>query len=380
MNARTLGLVGCLLVAGVVGAVGFGTAGSAGGVSTAALPGSGDRMPDAGPSAVQESCSFPVTATDATGADVTVEERPERIVALQPSDAQALWDIGAQDRVVGMDGTQYTAYLSDRGDATNVKNEDLTVNTERVVGLQPDIVLAANTTRIETVRQLRSAGLTVYHFGLVTSLDGIARNVETVGRLVGSCESARESATEFRLGVERARTAGEQADERPDALYYFFETTTGTGTHIHDVIETAGGNNVAAEAGIEGYASVSEEVVVERDPDWIVHPDDATVPATAAFNGTTAIREGQTVALRSNYISQPGVRAAVPLTRLAKTWHPDALAAANESVNRSDVRESATTATPAATTASGPGFTTAGGIAGLALGFVAAALLVRRRD
>ena len=387
MNARTLSLVGCLVVAGVVGAVGLGAAGADAGGSAVAVGGAADRVPDAGPArengpaAIQESCSFPVTATDTTGTEVTVEERPERIVALQPSDAQALWEIGAQDRVVGMDRSQYTAYLSGRGDTTNVKNDDLTVNTEQVVGLQPDLVLAANTTSVETVRQLRSAGITVYHFGLVTSLDEVARNVETVGRLVGSCESGRESATEFRLSVERAAVAAERADERPDALYYFFETTTGTGTHIHDVIETAGGNNVAADAGIEGYAPVSEEVVVDRDPDWIVYPDDATIPSTDAFDGTTAIREGQTVSLRSNYISQPGVRVAVPLTTLARTWHPDALAAANESVNRSDVRENASTATPAATTAtSGPGFTAAGGVVGLALGFVAAALLVRRRD
>jgi iron complex transport system substrate-binding protein len=392
MNARTLLLVGCLVVAGVVGTVGFGAAGpsaagggDSGALESAASVGTGDRAAEVdaargGPAAVQESCSFPVTATDTTGTEVTVEERPERIVALQPSDAQALWEIGTQDRVVGMDRTQYTAYLSDRGDTTNVKNEDLTVNTEQVVGLQPDVVLAANTTSIETVRQLRSAGITVYHFGLVTSLDEVARNVETVGRLVGSCESARESATEFRLSVERAAVAAERADERPDALYYFFETTTGTGTHIHDVIETAGGNNVAADAGIEGYASLSEEIVVERDPDWIVSPDDATVPSTAAFNGTTAVREGQTVALRSNYISQPGVRVAVPLTRLARTWHPDALDAANESVNRSDVRENATTPTPAATTASGPGLTAAGAIAGLTLGFAAVVLLTRRRN
>jgi iron complex transport system substrate-binding protein len=381
MNTRALGLVACLVVAGVVGATGFGASAPTDGADGAGTDG---VVAEPAVGAVQQTdCTYPVTVTDTTGTEVTIEERPERVVALQPSDAQILWDIGAQDRVVGMAKTQYTAYLPGRGDKTNVKG-DSGVSVEQVIGLQPDVVLAANVTNVETVRQLRSAGVTVYHFGRVTTLSEISRNIRTVGQLVGSCESADETATEFEVAVERARTATERADERPDVLYYFFDFTTGTGTHIHDVIETAGGNNVAADAGIDGYKQVNTEIVVERDPEWIVYPDDATLPNSDAFNGTTAYQQDQTVALRYDYINQPGPRVAVPLTKLAKTWHPEALAAANESVNESSLqdnelgRRTNVTTTPNTTVTNGPGFGPLAAVAGLAL--AALALGGRRRD
>ncbi|MEF8772443.1 MAG: vitamin B12 ABC transporter substrate-binding protein BtuF, partial [Halodesulfurarchaeum sp.] len=51
-------------------------------------------------------CSFPLTVTDATGEEVEIEEPPESVVTLAPSAAQTMWEIGAQEQVVG---------ISDRG-------------------------------------------------------------------------------------------------------------------------------------------------------------------------------------------------------------------------------------------------------------------------
>jgi iron complex transport system substrate-binding protein len=310
--------------------------------------------------------------TDVTGTEVTLDERPERIVALQPSDAQNLWEIGAQDRVVGLPVTQYTSYLDGRPDEADVSGEG---TVEKVVGTDPDLVLAANVSDPETVRALRDAGLTVYHFAGVESLDGIARNVETVGRLVGSCESARDEADAFRLAVERARQAHANATDRPSVLYTFFGYTTGTGTHIHDTIEAAGGENVAAEAGLTGYKELSDEIVIDRNPEWIVYPDDYSLPEGTPYNDTTAVQQNQTIALDYSYINQPGPRVAIPLTQLAKTWHPEGLAEANRTVSVADVSTPNRTAAET-TSANGPGF----GAAVVVLAVIAAALIVVRRD
>ncbi|WP_193767642.1 PGF-CTERM-anchored ABC transporter substrate-binding protein [Halorientalis pallida] len=372
MNTRTLVLAAVVLVAGglaATGAVAGGAVDGSPGEQSAVDPAAGQQA-----AVAQSSCEFPVTRTDVTGTEVTIDERPERIVALQPSDAQILWEIDAQDRVVGMPVTQYTSYLDGRSGKADVSGEG---TVERVVGTNPDLVLAANVSDPETVASLREAGLTVYHFAGVESLDGIARNVETVGRLIGSCESAREEADEFRLTVERARAAQANASDGPSVLYTFFGFTTGTGTHIHDAIEAAGGENVAAEAGLEGYKELSDELVIDRNPEWIVYPDDYTVAGGTPYNDTTAFQRNQTIALDYSYINQPGPRVAIPVTQLAKTWYPEGLAEANRTVNQSDV-PTPNRATAEETAASGPGFgVTVGAIAVLAV--AAAALLVGRR-
>ncbi|MFB6082789.1 MAG: PGF-CTERM-anchored ABC transporter substrate-binding protein [Halorientalis sp.] len=372
MNTRTLLLVAAVLVAGGLAATGAVAGGSAGGPVAASTGGDAAVEPDAGePAMAQSNCGFPVTRTDVTGTEVTVEERPERIVALQPSDAQILWEIGAQERVVGLPVNQYTSYLDGRSGKTDVSGEGV---VEKVVGTNPDLVLAANVTDPKTVAALRRAGETVYYFSNVKSLEEIARNVETVGRLVGSCESAREEANEFRLAVARAEAAHANASDRPSVLYTFFGFTTGTGTHIHDVIETAGGQNVAAEAGLTGYKELSDEIVIKQDPEWIVYPDGYTLPEGTPYNQTTALRKNQTVALDYNYINQPGPRVAVPLTRLAKLWYPAGLAEANRTVNMSDVETPDRTAADT-TAANGPGF----GAAVAVLAVIAAALVATRR-
>jgi iron complex transport system substrate-binding protein len=272
-------------------------------------------------------CSFPVTVTDATGQTVTVEERPERIVALQPSVAQTLWEIGARDRVVGMPVNQYTAYLNGSRERTNVVHaDDFNTDVETVVSLEPDLVLAPNVVTNETVGQLRDLGLTVYRFGYGRSLEDIYRKTNRTGRLLGECRNATAVVGAMQTRLVRVRRA--VADQkRPRVLHSSGQYTAGNGTFVHDVIRLAGGRNIAAEAGIQGYKTISDEVVVERDPEWIVHTGTASDLADrAAYANTSAIRANQTVALDSNLLSQPAPRVVIPLTSLAKQLHPDATA------------------------------------------------------
>ncbi|MFB6078001.1 MAG: cobalamin ABC transporter substrate-binding protein, partial [Halarchaeum sp.] len=68
--------------------------------------------------AAATTCAFPVTVTDATGANVTVADEPGRIVTLNPSAAQTAWEIGAKPKVVGV--SQYASYLDGASERANV--------------------------------------------------------------------------------------------------------------------------------------------------------------------------------------------------------------------------------------------------------------------
>ena len=53
------------------------------------------------PAAAQQAgpdCSFPVTMTDATGTEITIDERPERVTTTNPSAAQTMWESAAASR------------------------------------------------------------------------------------------------------------------------------------------------------------------------------------------------------------------------------------------------------------------------------------------
>lgn len=362
MRSATLLVAALVLLTAVAG-----PAGAATGVATAdsASTATSDHSVD---------CEFPFSATDATETEVTVDEEPERIVTLNPSAAQTMWEIGGEAKVVGV--SQYAAYLDGADAKANVSaSGQAFVNVEKVIDLEPDLVLAPNTIPNETVSQLREAGLTVYKFPYQTSIDDIEEKTLLMGQLTGECEGAEETVAWMESELDTVERAVE-GEERPDVLYVFFGYTAGTGTFAHTVIETGGGNNVAADANISGYQQISQEVVVETNPEWIVLNDGATqIPQTEAYNSTTAVQKNQTVVLREEYISQPAPRIVHSIVKLAQTLHPEAYeqAAANQTAGNATEATTGTTeqteatteapeqtatseATPAETSTNTPGF------------------------
>jgi iron complex transport system substrate-binding protein len=325
------------------------------------------------------SCVFPLTVMDATGTKVQVDDRPERIVTLAPSAAQTLWEIGARDRVVGL--SQYATYLEGADTRTNVSGTGQTlISTEQVVGVSPDLVLAPTVVPTETVTALRDAGLTVYKAESPDTLLDIAAKTRLYGQLTGNCEAA--NATADRMETELA-TVEEAVDgeDRPRVLYTFFGFTAGEDTFVDEIITTAGGTNVAAEANITGFKQINPETVVAEDPEWLVlNSDSPQVPRNDAYNSTTAVQEGNVVVLNANYISQPAPRVIRPVRTLAQALHPEAYEQANATATpRPTPTETPETTTQAvddtpATTTSTPGF----GVAVALLSTLLAALLARR--
>lgn len=323
-------------------------------------------------------CAFPVTRTDATGTAVTLSARPERIATLSPSAAQTLWEIGARDRVVGV--SEFALYLDGADSRTVVNTAAGGIQSERLVALEPDLVVAPATISPETVATLRDRGLTVFALGSPATIEGVAAKTTLLGRLTGACAGAAETNAWMRANVAAVREA--VADEpHPTAMYVFSDGwTVGGDTFISDVMTTAGTRNVVAGV-VSGYAQVSPEVVRERNPEWLVYNDRDGIPDAAAYRETTAVRENQTVEVGVNYLNQPAPRSIVRAVRtIATAVHP---AAVDESsyVPRSAVESGATaTASPAppvtpTTTGTAPGF----GVVAVGLLLLVAGAIGRRR-
>ena len=350
-------------------------------------------------------CSYPVTMTDATGTDVTIEEDPDRLVALAPSAAQILWEIGADEEVVGMPQDFYTGYLNGTDGKTDVVNDDGSVIAEAVVGSEPDLVLAPNVVSNETVESLRDSGLTVYRFENAEDLEDVYAKIELYGRLTGNYDEAGQVSARMQGQVEAVRDAMSE-EENPRVFFSLGGGyTAGENTFIGQLVEAAGGDNIAAGEinSSSGYGVLSDEVVAREDPEWIVQNGQfGTVPQTAAFNESTAVQEGNVVTVDRNFTTQNGPRNVQPLKQMAQAFHPDAYDSVDFSTVETPKPVSCSTPTPAATATEtdgmddatptetggmddatatettsdgGPGFTAAGALVAL----LAGALIARRR-
>ncbi|WP_238477527.1 PGF-CTERM-anchored ABC transporter substrate-binding protein [Natranaeroarchaeum sulfidigenes] len=271
-------------------------------------------------------CTFPITVEDETGTELTLEEQPDRIVTLRPSAAQTLWEIGGKEQVVGV--SKHAENLEGTDEIESISEEETTVSTEKVVGLDPDLVLAPGSTDDETVEQLRELGVTVYQFESASSLDDVYSNVETIGKLSGNCEGAEETTDwmDEQLDIVADTIEGE---ESPDVLYSFFGFTAGQDTFIDELIVAAGGTNVAAEEGIEEYQPLNEETVVDTDPDWIVlNTNSPEIPDGEGYEETTAVQNDQVIVIDINHLNRPGPRVVYAVTEMAEAFHEDSYAEA----------------------------------------------------
>ncbi|GCF13093.1 cobalamin-binding protein [Haloarcula mannanilytica] len=330
-----------------------------------------------------DDCSFPVTVTDATGTEVTIEKRPERVTTTNPSAAQTMWEIGGRSQVVGL--TQYASYLEGAESRTNV-SASFGVSVERVVDTEPDLVLAPNASAGD-VAPLRQAGLTVYHFPAATTIADIREKTTTTGRLTGNCEGAAEANAWMDANVEAVGEVTAGVEDRPKALYPLGSGYVAAGdTFVSSLIELAGAENVAAR-NHTGYPQLSDEVILRMDPDVLfVTENSADIATTEPYASTTAGEGNATVFLRVRDLNQPAPRSVVNVAHNATAQlYPDRYDA-DSYVPRSAVTPfgTATTATQTSeptpadntpstdrptTDASGPGFTVVGTVlAVLALG------------
>lgn len=342
-RAITLATVVVLLAlapAAVAAVGGSGTATAASGGSTQAVTG-------------HQSCEFPVTMTDASGTEVTVDDEPERVTTLAPSAAQTMWEIGGKGQVVGV--TQFALYLDGAGSKANVSaSGGFGVSVEKVVGTEPDLVLAPNVTSRETVQSLRDAGLTVYLFETATSIEDIAEKTTTIGRLTGNCHGAAETNAWMEANVEAASEVTADVERRSVIYPLGFGFVAGNETFIDAMITVAGGENVAADE-IVGYQKLSAEVVIELDPEYLIlTPATTYLASQSPYNETTAGEEGNVVTVRTEYINQPAPRSVVYGVRnLTEGFHPEAATEA-EWVSRSEVSIETPTPTPTETATDSP--------------------------
>ena len=255
----------------------------------------------------ETTCDFPLNKTDATGTTVTLTESPSRITTTNPSAAQTLWEIGAQDRVVGV--TQFAMYLNGTESKTNV-SAGFGVSVEKVVATNPDLVLAPNASAGQ-VEDLREAGLTVYHFPEATTISDIAKKTKTIGQLVGNCQAASSTNEEMNSAVDNVTNRTADFD-RPDTLYPLGDGyVAGDETFINEIMSIGGTNNIAAAEG-DGYPQLSAEVVIETDPELLLVTDpEAPLLDEEPYASTTAGQEMNYVVMNENYLNQPAPRSVI---------------------------------------------------------------------
>ena len=261
--------------------------------------------------------NFPVTVQSSDGREIVFERPPERIVAFDSAVVEILFAIGEGDRVAGThDFVSYppeTESIERVGDAFNM-------NIEAVVALEPDLVYVFFDRFVE---DLERAGLKVlYVETLAQDFTKVADNVRLWGQIIGNPDAAEAVARDFEVRVEAIRAAMEQVEAGPTIFQDvggFW--TPGAGTLVQEVFDLLKLENIAAE--IEGYAQLSPEVIVEKDPAVIISGSPESFSGDPAFENVRAVKDGAIYSLGSDALSIAGPRFVEGIEEIFRLVYPD---------------------------------------------------------
>ena len=237
---------------------------------------------------------------------------PQRIVCLTAETAEIAFTLGAGERVVGVPGT------ARRPEAVRERARIggfTTFRTDKILALEPDLVLAFSDLQREVVGELVAAGVTV----LCTnqrSFDDVLRAVLLIGGALGLEPAARALVDDIRDEVKQIREYSANWPERPRVYFEEWMDPLIAGIRwVSELIEIAGGQDVFAELRQHGGARdrvVAADEVVRRDPQivlasWCGKPvDTAVIAARPGWGRVSAVAAGQIHEIAGEDVLSPG--------------------------------------------------------------------------
>ena len=218
----------------------------------------------------------------------------ERILSGSVTADQILAELIPPSRVVGI-----TSYGKNFAPASLRFPEHPTVDRladlERIVSLSPDLVIVHDLADEAALARLRELGIPVFDLGPVGGAEDFARDIRTLGALIGEAERG-EALSALHLGRLERISADLPREGRPRALYIrsFGRDLLGgaVGTHYHDVIVYAGLEDAASE--LRGWPRYEAEQILTLNPELLVTAKGkgALICASPGLDALAACREG----------------------------------------------------------------------------------------
>lgn len=198
---------------------------------------------------------------------------PERIVSLAPNITEILFALGLEDKVVGV--TEYCNY-PESAKKKNKVGGFINPNIEKIVSLQPDLVIATPDGNPQAVvEKLTSLGIPVYCI-YPKNIDEVFLSILNIGKICGAETEANQLITSLRQRVTKAISIARKNEAYTKKVFFVLSTdpliTVGAGSFIDNLISLANGINIAHHTPVK-YPHYSMEEVVRSQPDIILVAD-----------------------------------------------------------------------------------------------------------
>lgn len=242
----------------------------------------------------------------------TFSDYPRRIACLTEETTETLYLLGQQDRIVGVSG--YTVRPPEARLKAKI-SAFTSAKFEKIMAVEPDLVLAFSDLQADIVRELLKRGVTVFAFNQ-RSVAEILDMIRVLARIVGVPERGEALIADLQSGLDRIAAAGRALPRRPRVFFEEWKDPLISGIRwVEELVEIAGGEPVFPELRTMQAAKdrvVDPGTVIPRDPEIIiaswcgtkVNPD--YIRSRPGWDRISAVRHNRIHEIKSSYILQPG--------------------------------------------------------------------------
>lgn len=204
-------------------------------------------------------------------ADERIEVRPlpttgiRRVVSLSPAISRQIRDLGEEARIVGV--TSWDDLASKKG--MTVTGSLIQINMETLVSLAPDMIFSSSEDgTVQRIEKIHHLGLPYYTFPRNHNYRAIETNYRSLARMMNLEHRAEEKLKRYRHELYSI-----VKPSSPPVIAFFVShdplIPVTRVSHMHNIIEDAGGRNAFRELDLP-YPVVSAEALVRTDPDIII--------------------------------------------------------------------------------------------------------------
>lgn len=237
---------------------------------------------------------------------------PSRIVCLTEETTETLYLLGEDARIVGVSG--YTVRPPEARKKPKV-SAFITARYDKILDLEPDLVLAFSDLQADVVRELIRLGLNVFTFNQ-RGVSEIITMISTLARIVGVPERGDTLVQELRKDLDAVRASSSHFDRRPRVFFEEWKDPLISGIRwVEELIEIAGGEPVFPD--LRNHQAASDRIVdptrvIEANPEIIIGSwcgrkvNKDAIASREGWDAIDAVQSRHIYEIKSAHILQPG--------------------------------------------------------------------------
>lgn len=258
---------------------------------------------------ISENSNYPLIITDSKNRKVTIKSEPKAVISVAPSITEIIYFLEAGEIIIGR--TDFCDYPPE---VTSIPSIGTLYepSIEKIVELNPDILFASTHFQKEILQKIEEANITVIVIQEEGNLEGVYKGISKIGKIINKKEKADFLVNDMKARVDIVKNS--IPDNKPTVYYVvgfgeYGDYTAGGDTFISELMELAGGINIANESIGWTY---SLEKIIERNPDIVVcskyYGTPEEIKKATGYKDLPAIKNGNLYPIDNNLLDRAGPR------------------------------------------------------------------------